>query len=756
MARLDVAAVGSGARLGDAHWRGLMSRYVSFERLGKAEEIIKRLLPERVEGTAFFDELAFQTVARTMPLVNEDPKPSAATDPAPNAAGKNYPVRSVEAIAEEAIITWDGTPLAALTSQGTLDKSEIVALLPFKRAYDLPSSKTGHSSLLPPPLRYGVAYMFSMRSVFLGGGSPSVEEAVAVNLAAKGQFTLPPAKIVGNGEVRATGRVFRRHESIDAPPMLMPIHVAMADFRAMGYEASHQAILRSISPETSTPVPHCSTTENPKPQFGGPPYVEPKERASPKATMRVFLPPAAALDTVVRHGKLDRVSNPLEIKRGGLRNVDYDASRGGFPVAMTLRASAFGDTAIYGRKVGFTDKHSSSEDKGAAVFIPGGTNSTKVGEMGYMPDPAAEQMILRLRIRGSDSYLAGSWVTSIYDAEKNATYPHALPLVVSIEPMGQRRAEAAKNVSEVLIGDPDAICRLSHAGKISQDHSGQGVRVRHVMLRLAQGEEYDLEVICAPKLDTLARRFSLPETMALQLSLAASDPTQLEALCGPAAAATFIAPFKKAADGESVCFGGYRSKCQTSIDYAAKMMLESITAKWPIEEIAGVARLRVAHAINAPLDAPVLQISSIGRPRFNAPQADLKDPNVLYEAENTSDATIAVLKGTLSLNLEETDAFEIVASVVAATGKAFDDPARSRSLLARRSGRWPKLTIAGGQRHFAAKRDVVGFDVDDEGRVTLPREMVTLMRVDNLPHAGGIASTDCRPFEIDTGTAYED
>jgi hypothetical protein len=245
--------------------------------------------------------------------------------------------------------------------------------------------------------------------------------------------------------------------------------------------------------------------------------------------------------------------------------------------------------------------------------------------------------------------------------------------------------------------------------------------------------------------------FSRPCTMALQLSLAASDPTQLEALCGPAAAAAFVAPFKEAPDGQSVCFGGHRSKCEVSIDYATKMILETITAKWPIEEVAGVARLRVAHAINAPLDAPVLEISSVGRPRLGNPRADLKDPNVLYGAENAPDATIALLKGTLSLNLEEADAFEIVASVVAVTGKAFDDPARSRSLLARRSGRWPRLTVAGGQRHFAAKRDVVGFDVDSEGRVTLPREIVTLMRVDNLPHPGGIASADCRPFESTQG-----
>lgn len=419
--RLDVAAVGDRAKLAHANWRGLMSRYVSFEGLRGAEAVLKHLVPERVAGTAFSDESAFQTVARAMPLLDRDPNANAAAGTTPNADGLNYPIRPVEAIAEEAIVTWDGTPLAALTSQGTLDKSDIVALLPFKRAYDLPSSKTGHANLLPPPLRYGVAYMFSMRSVFLGGGSPSIKDAAAVNVAGKGQFILPPAKIVGSGEVRATGRVFRRHESIDAPQMLMPNHVAMANLKAMGYEAPYQAILRSISSVSGAPAPECLEPGNPNPRSGGPRYVEPKERASPMAKMRVFVPPAAALDTAVRHGKLDRVSNPLEIKRGGLRNVDYDGSRGGFPVAMTLRAPAFGDTAIYGRKVGLADKHSSSDDKGAAVFIPGGTNPTKVGETGYLPDPAAEQMILRLRIRGADSYLAGSWVTSVYDAEKTRT-----------------------------------------------------------------------------------------------------------------------------------------------------------------------------------------------------------------------------------------------------------------------------------------------------------------------------------------------
>ena len=66
--RLDVAAVAGGARLGATQWRGLMSRYVSFKELGKAEETLKRLVPQRVAGAAFSDKSAFQTVTRAMPL----------------------------------------------------------------------------------------------------------------------------------------------------------------------------------------------------------------------------------------------------------------------------------------------------------------------------------------------------------------------------------------------------------------------------------------------------------------------------------------------------------------------------------------------------------------------------------------------------------------------------------------------------------------------------------------------------------------
>ena len=69
-----------------------------------------------------------------------------------------------------------------------------------------------------------------------------------------------------------------------------------------------------------------------------------------------------------------------------------------------------------------------------------------------------------------------------------------------------------------------------------------------------------------------------------------------------------------------------------------------------------------------------------------------------------------------------------------------DDPTRTRSLSARRSGRWPRRTAIDGSRPYVSPRHVVGFDVDRNGRVTLPKERITLLRVDNLPTTGAIGT----------------
>lgn len=104
-----------------------------------------------------------------------------------------------------------------------------------------------------------------------------------------------------------------------------------------------------------------------------------------------------------------------------------------------------------------------------------------------------------------------------------------------------------------------------------------------------------------------------------------------------------------------------------------------------------------------------------------------------------------LLTGCLELDLQHTESLEIVAVTTSTSGGALDDPSRSRSLIARRAGRWPTLTAAGGDRFYISLQDVVGFDVGEDGRVTLPRETVTLLRIDNLPTHGAVGAVLAKP-----------
>ena len=85
------------------------------------------------------------------------------------------------------------------------------------------------------------------------------------------------------------------------------------------------------------------------------------------------------------------------------------------------------------------------------------------------------------------------------------------------------------------------------------------------------------------------------------------------------------------------------------------------------------------------------------------------------------------------VDLEQVGAVDIVAEVVNPGGKPFDDPARGRSVLAKRAGRWPTILAGEGKRKYSRKRAVLGFDVDPAGKTTLLRETVTLLRIQNLP-----------------------
>ncbi len=749
--RLDIAATRDGAPVKDLVWRSLMNRFVAFTHLKEeARKQLRRVADVRPDGQ-ILDEGSFQLMARSMPLV-----------------GPSGSAQNVEAIVEEAIQTWDGTPLAALAckadSSGGNPACDLPPpVLPIKRTYDLPHDK--QLGLRPPPLRYGVGYIFSIRSVFLGGGSPTAAEAGTLHQEMLGAWTLPPGR-----NKQAHPRRYLRHEGIDAPILMLPrwlVEKRYGKNDVMGFEPPGHAVVRSRVVAPPPPgAPNCVVpqlaTKDP-----GPDYVPAIDRAAPDETLRVFVAPMVGFDFASRHRVFDDAKTADTVIRGGLLDVDFgDPDHKGprFPVGVIKRNTGFnGERLIYSRKGGWPRagelKEEDTDGLGATLFSPQ-SKATRAPAQGYLPDPAAQRMSFRLRVSGADNYLDGDLCVDLYK-DKDVTYPNALPVAVTIKKVGPRK-ELATKVSDVISGDLQKISRLDKHGKFRTDASGVGVRVRHLTIELAPGEQFDVEVTCLPTPKKLSEWFSMPETMGVQ-HLAAQDQqqvmTELKNCCG---ALPLLAEMKAASAKPAVRAGlnGKAPPDAAGLALIANKLLDCIQHHWPLTELASPTTLHVAHAINLPSEAPSLNAVKILRPASAAgaspPSGQVVSPagttpsnNVGQKTEacpaqsppaNCSSADFApgatgvLLSGEILVDLEQADTIDIVATVVNASGKPFDDPTRGRGILAKRTGEWPRTTsVNGSQRDPIPNASVFGFDVGPDGKTRLLREVITLLRIQNLP-----------------------
>jgi hypothetical protein len=741
--RVDVAAVECGASV-DEHlpWRSLFWRRVSFhfrDLHAAADRVLAALMPALPRArSGFLEETSFQVVARHLPMLP---------------GGTAPPQAPHEVIAEEAVFLWDGTPASVLTLQDSEPIPGGVSL-PFGREQEPPTSddeQHSRTKLRPPPLRYGVPYVFSLRSVFAGGGSPSTGEAALYHARNGGVAILPPAE-----SARLRPRRFLRHESIQAPNLLMPLQLALKRYGVMGFEQLDQAIVRTCieaDPPASENGRSCAARGAPPNRRDGhePPYATLGSRLNPPETTRIFVAPEAALDHVVRHGKFDG-GDFERVLRGGLQGVGFireictglsgDAKprTSGFRSVITSRLPALDGEAVTTRECAPL----CGDQPGIPVIEVGGVHHVPEGAAGWLPDPAAWEFSVRARIRGSECYLAGDLTANLYEPPAGIRYPDALPLAVCIKRKTGLRRVPVSSIRELNEGGATT-APLRWLGSDGRCPAGGGVRVRHIVLELFEGEDFNLEVACLPRPESFAFTFSLPQTIAQQRVHAAGDAearAALEARCGGV-------DLRNCHRAGSQFMAGLAGKPVPDADVVsgvARELIDAVRTRWPIEEIAAVAQLRVCHAINRPRGAtgkPVWGSLCIARPGSVTADNFYQPPVTDRPGVKT-----LLLRGELRVDLEQIDAFEIIAEGAAVSGRLMDDPTRSRSLISRRSGRWPRRTDADGKRLFVSPRHVVGFDVDRNGRVMLPKERITLLRIDNLPAAGAIgALLNCRPPE---------
>lgn len=132
----------------------------------------------------------------------------------------------------------------------------------------------------------------------------------------------------------------------------------------------------------------------------------------------------------------------------------------------------------------------------------------------------------------------------------------------------------------------------------------------------------------------------------------------------------------------------------------------------PDETVAGITRLRAAHAVAIPEQGLAPTLTPGLRP-------DWRDDKL-------------VLNGRVRAKLRRLAGLRIDVTAAGLVAGRFDDPEhRGRSRADRAAGRWP-LQLGNAALERPA-RDVFGFDVAGDGTVTLPQETATVLSFDGPP-----------------------
>jgi hypothetical protein len=269
----------------DHDWRSLMNRTISMNMRGIVlDPLIAKLIPGEEERARLESGLV-----------------------AP-ASRQRVDDTGTQVHAEEIVASWEGDPLglACQSSRIGIDSAQDI---PISRTYDLYRGDNV-ARYLPYPLRFGWPYRMGVRATYLGGGALRLRNAVArYEGAYKKRLALPA--LSPSDQPSTDGRRFLRQEAIAAPIVLMTEQVA-AQADPMPRQSALVVTVRTCTID--------------------------KTRARPRTTQRVVLPPRIELAFAAKHGVFDRNAQLKNVRRppGGLKNVDFDAPWGEFPIFASL------------------------------------------------------------------------------------------------------------------------------------------------------------------------------------------------------------------------------------------------------------------------------------------------------------------------------------------------------------------------------------------------------------------------------------
>jgi hypothetical protein len=677
--------------------------------------------------------------------------------------------------AEEMIATWEGDPL------GLNCHSDRVDIRPgtdvsISRLYNLPNEKD-EEARKAWPLRYGWAYRFGMRPVWLGGISlPLVAPGVGGSKPVRGEavmryddtslggrsLTLPAAVINSANKIVARGwRRLLRHEPIAPPLALLPKAIAHQS-NQLAPQTGVRAVLRTLDVDEKWKVKF--------PDF--------EDRETP-FTWRVILPSRVSLDQAVRHGAFGQQSGAANVKvaPGHLLDLQYDT-----PIDKARAKKKVQPDDPDGQTTGFpTVKYFNEENQNAPpvfedFFDVRGTPSTSRLHAAnqYYVDPMAEQLVVAIRPNtnapGSGYFDGDRLIFNVFDQ----LGARVKPVVLEIARLAQRPESAkpgdALRQKDFWAGNPRD--GYVNGTDIAKNKAPARMFASVATLRLAPGEAVDVDCWFVPSIAKLRAFFDWPETLAVQAAVDA------EAASAPPGSADFRT---KAIDNLAFRLGknlGGLPKLKAAIEAvlkshagieawvglggkvadpvviaAAAEILHDHMQRYPIPELAAIRTIEVVHAVARPPRLPEFDVSATGRPSIQVlrvpsadkPQLDALLGSAVAEPLGRRGYGGIAFAGSVKMDRDTCRQLEILAHCVSPARAALDDVRLGRTELQRLLGEWPVRVIpirndaADAEKHGEgvfqlSKRAhfLFGFDVDARGKVYLPKQWVTLLRIDDL------------------------
>ncbi|QBY54463.1 hypothetical protein [Cupriavidus oxalaticus] len=739
--RFDVGVLTGPAHSPQFAWRTLFARKLTYGTSGTfGKEInlaLQTLMPRE------HDDLADTLDEGYMAL----PVKQVPQDTAENGSGDAF-TRFVD----EAIGTWDGEPMGV---DCVGDEAFKHCASPIGIGYTLDLPRSGTQRL--PRLRFGWPYRIGVRSVMQGGHSVPLQQAAKIythpsDPYMQGMTAYPPATSAPAStpaaptsdrkcaaETSHQQRRFLRHERINAPTLLLPFKEAKNENdKGMGAQRAGHAIVRSVRfPRSDDALAH------------------------PAVVRRIFTVPDVAQAFAALHGVFDNIRRPghpgaPERPAGGLTSIRYDAPGGGFPSVET--------TFIYGldnepyetsRSIARPERAGGDMVYASIADLPAAKPSIRTKP--YYADPAADLYVIALRYAGTQQYVSGGTLTvPIYHAP-NASHPNARALCLTI--IAARGNAVHKGVSA-----PGKALSLVAPANLKLDTPLP--ETVNAYLTMQPGEDFEVDVWCAPSANRLAHTFAVVEAITL-LSQCSGTPHDgaASSTVHNGLATLLPAPFctvyaehlARFAAGGASCAGHVGAGTLPCDDAnsvrAVAAALHDVLIRCPLEELAGVQSMRATHATDFPFGYPTAYVDST--PAADLPRYDDKDiqvrPIVAARTIAHDDGDTAAyrlgyaLNGDLLLDLQTVASFEIRALTVFPGTALWDDEHRGRSIRARRRGEWPreqpdKDRIAPATKAVTETKELFGFSVSAQGIVTLPRANITLLTVDNLPLPGTITT----------------